>query len=243
MEKKLGLTSIIILTYNQLKYTILCLDSLLEYTDLPYELILIDNGSTDGTLEYLKSFENAKIISNQTNLGFSKGVNQGIRVAEGDYILLLNNDTIVAKNWLSNQLNCLNNQPEIGIVGPRSNYAGGEQGGIIGDFNTIDKIIEFSNCFNQPDPGKWFETYVIVGFCMLIKREVISDIGLFDEDFLYGMGEDNDYCQRALIKGYKLYCAGDTFVYHFGSQTFKGNNLDLNRIFNENRERFLKKWN
>lgn len=73
------LTSIIILTYNQLKYTKLCIESIKTWTRSPYELILVDNGSTDGTVEYLKSIDNAKLITNQTNLGFGKGINQGIR--------------------------------------------------------------------------------------------------------------------------------------------------------------------
>lgn len=237
------LTSIIILTYNQLKYTKLCIESIKTWTRSPYELILVDNGSTDGTVEYLKSIDNAKLITNQTNLGFGKGINQGIRAADGDYILLLNNDTIVANNWLENQLRCIKDQPEIGIVGPRTNYAGGVQGEVKGDFRNLDKIMDFSNKFNQPDPGKWFQVKEIVGFCMLIKREVIERIGLFDECFTHGMWEDNDFCRRARNKGFKLYCAGDTFVYHFGSQTILGNNLDMRQIFLMNKEKYEKKWN
>lgn len=203
---------------------------------------MVDNGSSDGTVEYLKSNAADKLILNKTNKGFSCGVNQGIKASSGDCILLLNNDTVVADNWLTNQLKCLNSRPDIGIVGPRSNYAGGEQGGITGDFNNINEIIKYSKRFNQSDPQKWFQTYVIVGFCMLIKRKLIKEIGLFDEGFKIGMAEDNDFCQRALLSGYHLYCAGDTFVYHYGSCTFKGNKLNINKIFNENTELFRKKW-
>lgn len=231
------------MTFNQINYTKLCLYSLKKYTKQPYELIIVDNGSSDGTTQYLKSIVSDKLIINKTNLGFSRGVNQGIKIANGDCILLLNNDTIVANNWLSNQLKCLKSSPNIGIVGPRSNYAGGEQGGIIGDFSNINKIIEFSKKFNKPDSQKWFNTYVIVGFCMLIKRELIKKIGLFDESYKIGIVEDSDFCERALRQGYRLFCAGDTFIYHYGSRTFKGNNFDINHIFNENVKRFKKKWN
>ncbi len=237
-----NLISIIILTYNQLKYTKLCIESIKTWTEVPYELILVDNGSSDGTVEYLTSIADVKLITNQTNLGFSKGVNQGIKAADGDHIMLLNNDTIVANNWLKNQLRCIDSKLKVGIVGPRSNCARGKPGTIECNLNGLEEIVKFSNNFNKPDVNKWFELNAVAGFCMLIKRKVIEKIGLFDEDFEYGLFEDRDYCCRARENGFKVYCAGDTFVYHFGHRTFEGNNLPQRHIFNKNMKRFKQKW-
>ena len=97
-------TSIIILTYNNLEYTKKCLESIKKYTEKnSYEIIIVDNNSTDGTREYLKKEKNLKVILNDSNEGFPKGVNKGIKIAnkEND-ILLLNNDTVVTTNWLKN---------------------------------------------------------------------------------------------------------------------------------------------
>lgn len=77
---------------------------------------------------------------------------------------------------------------------------------------------------------------------MLFRKKLIEEVGFFDESFEYGMGEDNDFCQRVINRGYKLYCAGDTFVYHYGSMTFKGNGLDMNKIYNLNKKIFSDKW-
>ena len=97
-------TSIIILTYNNLNYTKECLDSIKKYTkEGTYEIIIVDNNSTDGTVEYLKSQPDLKVIYNKENMGFPKGCNQGISLASNSNdILLLNNDTIVTNNWLDN---------------------------------------------------------------------------------------------------------------------------------------------
>ena len=236
------MVSIIILTFNQLSLTRICLNSIRKHTKHPYELIMVDNASSDGTVDYLKKIKGAKLILNPENKGFARGVNQGIRIARGDFILLLNNDTIVAAHWLDNLLKCINSQEQIGIVGPRTNYAGGAQGGIIGDFSGLEKIERFSRRFNQTDPGKWFEVELIVGFCMLLRREVIDRTGLFDEGYQFGMFEDNDYCRRALAQGFRLVCAGDTFVYHIGSPSFQKNNLNMALIFGRNKKRFEEKW-
>lgn len=237
-----GLTSIIILTYNQLSYTRLCLESIFRWTSLPYQLVIIDNGSSDGTINYLQTLSGVSLVCNQENRGFSKGVNQGIKLAQGEQILLLNNDTIVARNWLRNQVLCLRSKADIGIVGPRSNCAALSQGFVPGDFSSIEKITSFSNNFNCPAPAKWFETKQIVGFCMLLKRELIKKVGFFDERYDYGLFEDHDYCNRASQNGFKLYCAGDTFVYHFGGRTFQGNKLDHALIKQNNLKLFQQKW-
>ena len=97
---ELGLTSIVIVTHNQIDYTRQCLDSIARLTDEPYELIVVDNASTDGTVDYLRAKPGVRLIVNHTNRGFPAAVNQGIAAASGKQILLLNNDVIVTTGWL-----------------------------------------------------------------------------------------------------------------------------------------------
>ena len=124
---EVGLTSIIIVTFNQVEFTQQCVESVRRMTDEPYELIFVDNGSTDGTVAYLESVGAARVIRNQVNRGFPAAVNQGIAVATGDRVLLLNNDTIVTTGWLGRMIATLERDPKIGLVGPCSNFVGSEQ--------------------------------------------------------------------------------------------------------------------
>ena len=119
------LVSIVILAYNQLEYTKKCIESIVENTNVFFELILVDNGSTDGTAEYLESELTSliasgmlRIIKNDKNLGYARGNNQGMAIAGGEYILLLNNDVVVTPGWLSCLLKCAEKYSDIGIVGP-----------------------------------------------------------------------------------------------------------------------------
>ncbi len=112
--------SIVLKTWNAIEYTKVCIESLNKYTTCEYELIIVDNGSTDGTKEYLKSLKNVILIFNQENIGCIKANEQGINKAKGDYICLLDNDTLVSKGWLVGMLNEFEQYPEekIGVVGP-----------------------------------------------------------------------------------------------------------------------------
>ncbi len=234
--------SIIIVAWNGLTNTKLCLKSIIRHTTQPYELILVDNGSRDSTGRYLSRIPGAKVIRNRENHGFAGGCNHGIRQATGDLILLLNNDTIVTPHWLNNLTTCLEHDPTIGLVGPRSNYAA-----VTGipdlQLNSWEEIEIFATRFNRPDPAKWLTVADwLPGFCLLIRREVFQRVGLLDEEFKFGFLEDVDFCRRAQQAGYRLACAGDTFVYHFGSRTFIKNNLDLGEIWEANHRLYNRKW-
>src|SRR5690606_37753418 len=108
-------------------YTKKCVESIRAHTRQAYELILVDNGSKDGTEEFFRSVPGAKVIRNVANEGVAKGWNQGMRLADGDYILIFNNDTIVGPGWLENMVRLCESDPSIGMVGPRSNYIAGPQ--------------------------------------------------------------------------------------------------------------------
>lgn len=235
-------TSIVILTYNKLEVTKLCIESIRTYTpEGTYEIIVIDNKSTDGTVDWLKKQKDLKTIFNKKNLGFPKGCNQGIEIASGDSILLLNNDTVVTPNWLQNLRQCLFSSPEIGAVGSVTNNCSNFQA-ISVPYNSIDQMIKFAEKFNVSDPGKWEDRLKLVGYCMLVKREVIDKIGFLDEIFTPGNYEDDDYSVRILESGYRLVLCKDTFIHHFGSTSFKDNPVAFNNLLIANAKKFEQKW-
>ncbi|MCL9634731.1 glycosyltransferase [Bacillus zanthoxyli] len=236
-------TSIIILTYNQLSLTKQCLTSINKYTEQKdIEIIVVDNGSTDGTVDYLKSIPSLKIILNEKNLGFAKGCNQGVDIATGDQVLFLNNDTIVTKNWLEPLVSLLYSDENIGMVGPVSNYVSGLQQVNV-DYTNVKEIDEFASGYCKSHTGKSRRVLRLVGFCLLVKKEVIENIGKFDERFGYGSFEDDDFCLRALKSGYHLRIALDSFVHHHGHATFTdNNNIDIHHLYNLNRKKIIDKW-
>ncbi|QAA30587.1 glycosyltransferase [Clostridium manihotivorum] len=234
--------SIIILTYNNLEYTKKCLESIRKYTtEVDYELIVVDNSSNDGTKDWLKQNSDIKCIFNEVNLGFPIGCNQGILASTGDSILLLNNDVIVTPNWLSNLMIALWSSDEIGAVGAVTNSCSYYQT-IEVDYKDYDELIEFSTKHNISDPSKWEQRIKLIGFCMLIKKEVVNYIGLLDERFTPGNYEDDDYSYRIMNKGYKLMLCKDTFIHHYGSTSFKRDSVSTNNIMLTNHNKFMEKW-
>lgn len=234
--------SIIVLAWNELPYTKECVASIQASTRPPYELILVDNGSTDETLEFFRTVPGAKIVANGSNLGFAGGNNRGILAATGDYIIILNNDTLVTDGWLDRLVACAEGDPAIGIVGPMSNYVSGPQ--LVPDASYADypALQAYAREFYERHRGRRSDTNRLVGFCMLIKREVIARIGLLDESFGLGNFEDDDYCLRARQAGFRLVIAGDVFIHHFGSRTFFGQRVDFEAAMRHGQEVFQRKW-
>jgi len=236
-----GLTSIVIVTHNEVEFTWKCLDSIRLVTDEPYELIVVDNASTDGTVEFLRAFPDMHVIVNDTNRGFPAAANQGMAVSSRSQVLLLNNDVVVTTGWLGRMLRALRSDPKVGLVGPTSNCVSGPQQIEVG-YDALADLDGFAW-----DRGKLHNGFVadvnrLVGFCLLIRREVIESIGLLDEQFGIGCFEDDDYCLRAIAAGYRAVIAGDAFVHHYGGRTFLGSGVDANALMRENQRRFRDKW-
>ncbi|MCY9759649.1 glycosyltransferase family 2 protein [Paenibacillus alvei] len=234
--------SIVILTLNQFSHTIRCLESIRKHTPEPYEIIIVDNGSTDLTLPYLRLQSDVTLIENQENAGFAKGCNQGAARASGDHILYLNNDTIVTPNWLTNMLKVLHSSEDIGMVGPLTNYSSGHQQ-IPVTYTDLWDLNAFAKEHEARHAGTVTEVRRLVGFCMLMKRSVVEEVGGFDERYGLGNYEDDDLCLRTANAGYRMLIANDAFIHHVGHVTT--NQLEqasLLQLLYTNREQARRKW-
>lgn len=239
MEKK---ASVIILNYNGWKDTVFCLETLgrLQITNYKLQIIIVDNASEDKSVKKIKkwisSLENfppVELVELRKNLGFSGGSNIGIRFAledKSDYILLLNNDTLVDSEFLKRLVKTANSDKEIGIVAPKIYFARGyefyaerykenEKGRV---FWYAGGEIDWKNMYaehrgvDEVDKGQYNrrqETDFASGCCMLIKREVIENIGFLDEQ-LYLYLEDVDFCLRARQAGYKIVYEPRAVIWH-----------------------------
>jgi len=234
------LISIVIVNCNGGNYLKRCVESLLKNTHCMYELIIVDNGSVDGSLEYIKSIENVKLISNPVNKGAPYARNQGLGLAEGKYIVFLDNDVILTDKWLSRFIKYAYLDPSVGIWGPVSNYVSGIQLIPNVPYRNYDELQMFSMRWAHSNIDRIVYSKRLILFCMFVKREVVEKIGGFDPIFENWGWEDDDYCIRAQIAGFKLGVAYEIFVHHEGSKT---PNVDRNALLVKNGKLFMRKWN
>lgn len=239
--------SIVILGFNQMAYTKKCIDSIRKHTRQNHELILVDNGSKDDTWDYFRSVPGAKTIRNATNLGVSKGWNQGMRLSDGEYILILNNDVIVGPDWLENMVRLAESDPSVGLIGPRSNYIAGPQ--VVADVPykgaagyDEQGIVPFIRKWQSEHDLSACEFGFIKGFCHLIPRRVFAEVGFYDERYGKGNFEDDDYCLRVRYRGYRALFANDSFIHHFGSVSFNQESNDWRALMIENQKKYEAKW-
>ncbi|MBU3093782.1 glycosyltransferase [Clostridium sp. CM028] len=236
-------TSIIILTYNNLIYNHKCVDSIRKYTkENTYEIIVVDNNSTDGTREWLKDQKDIKSILNDENVGFPKGCNIGIAASgkEND-ILFLNNDTVVTPRWLDNLKICLYSDDKVGATSSITNNCSNYQSVSV-PYSDVKDMIPFAEANNVSNPEKWEGKVRLVAFCMLIRRDVLNKIGVMDEQFSPGNFEDDDLCMRIIELGYKMMLCNDSFIHHFGSSSFNKDYTEFNNVLTTNRKKIEDKW-
>ena len=239
--------SIVVITRDNLVFSKLCLESVLANTDYPdYELIVVDNGSGKELLSYLDQladrFPFIRVVRNETNRGFAAANNQGLALATGDRFVLLNNDTIVPHGWLTRLVRHLDD-PQVGAVGPVTNRVGNEAQ-IETSYRTYAEFERFAREYTHAHAGERFEIPMLVMFCLAIRRETHERVGPLDEQFQIGMFEDDDYAVRLRSRGYRLVCAEDVFVHHFGGVSL-GSLLtsgQFQELLKANRERFRRKW-
>jgi GT2 family glycosyltransferase len=238
--------SVVVVTRDNLPFLRLCLESVLAGTAQPFELIVIDNGSNDGTPVYVARLAernaNVRVIANASNRGFAAGCNQGASLARAEVLVLLNDDAAVSHGWLRRLVAHLD-RADVGMVGPTTNRTGNEAQ-IDTDYRTWAEFVRFADARAGQHAGETFEIPTLTMFCVTMRRGLYEELGPLDERFEIALLEDDDYSRRVREAGLRLLCAGDAFVHHFG-ETSLGKLVasgEYARLLEANRARFEEKW-
>jgi len=228
---------LILLSWNQTELLRSCIESILACTKTPSRLIIVDNASGAETLRYLKSVKGnetvqVEILYNDTNDGFAKGMNRGMRISDAPFVCLMNNDTVVTDGWLTEMIKVAESSEDIGVVNPDSNTTGTGPAGPDG----LEEFLKIRGAH-----AGYGEMATCIGFCMLIKRCVINKIGYLNEGIGRFNYEDTDYSLSAKKEGYRCVLAKGSYVYHYISSSLKMVK-GIKALSDKNRERFETKW-
>jgi len=222
--------SIIIVSYNSASFLEKCIESIINFQNyLDIEVIVVDNASTDGSVELIKSnFTIVKLIRNDQNFGFAKGNNIGISAAKGEYVLFLNPDTILCQDTLSKMVNFMKNTPDAGALGPKLIYPNGSlqlscrhfynlrtiflRRTILGKIFPNSRLLRY-HLMSDWDHNTTQEVDWVLGACLMVPRKVFEKVGYFDERYKMYF-EDVDLCYRIKKAGYKVYYYPEATVIH-----------------------------
>jgi len=215
--------SIIIPSYNNFLLISKCILSILKFDSIvTHEIIIADNASSKDTSQYLQYLQKTtpiRIIFNQSNLGFAKACNQGAKIANGNHLIFLNNDTEVTHGWVEELTRCILADPRIGVVGCKLLYPDNtiQHAGVA--FSSV-KVHHLYRNFHPEHPATNTsrQLQAVTGACMLVPRKLFLFLGGFDEAFINGF-EDLDFCFRARSKGFKVVYTPKSVVIHHESKT------------------------
>ncbi len=240
--------SVIIVSYNVKYFLEQCLYSVEKsLSDIESEVIVVDNNSVDGSEAMVRNkFPWVKLIINEQNTGFAKANNQGLKVAAGEYVLLLNPDTVVEETTFRRSLDFMDKHPDAGALGPKmidgkGRYLPESKRGLPTPEVAFYKVFGLSGIFpkskrfgryylGHTNPDKIQEVEVLTGAFMLMKKSVIMDVGFLDEDF-FMYGEDIDLSYRILKKGYKNFYFPETTIIHYKGESTRKGSLNYVIIF------------
>jgi GT2 family glycosyltransferase len=240
------LLSIVIPVWTGCEITTKALQTILDHTRRPLEIIIIDNGSDPEAKAAIDDFlrlhpDLARVIRNESNRGYPAACNQGLQVSQGRYLVVMNNDVLVTPFWASRMMAAFAPDAGIGAVGPRTNYVYSPQ--LVSDCHYTEATLDaWAEAWHVVHAGTLRTTTKLIGFLMMIRREMLDRIGGFDPVFGLGNYDDDDYCLRARLAGYQLLIADDVFVHHYGSVSFNKNPAAFSELLGKNREVFASKW-
>ncbi|NOH72655.1 glycosyltransferase [Vibrio pectenicida] len=232
---------IVVPVFNQFEKTKLFINSLSR--QIPYRLIIIDNGSDTETQKYINSI-GAEVITNRKNLGYTKAMNQGLSICTSEYVLFSNNDVIMPNGLLSKLKSHLEYYD---IVTPLSNLdpndCENKDNSLLVAFDpNKDDIQSFSDALYRENKGARTPISMAYGHCILMKREVLEKVGLLDETFESGYHTDDDFCYRAIQCGFDIGLALDSFIFHFCHSTFKSLGIDSKKEIELSKQLFGEKY-
>ena len=250
--------SIIIVNYNVKEF----LQNLLHSAEkassrISKEIIVIDNASDDGSVDIIKQkFPTVKLIENKNNIGFGSANNQGLKIAQGKYILFINPDCIVSENTFDKMISFFNEHPDCGLAGCKILNSDGSlqlacRRSFPGPWTSFTKVTGLSNLFpgsrifarynlTYLDENRTHEVDAVSGSFMMIKRDAYEKVGGFDDQF-FMYGEDLDLCYRVQKAGFKVYYVPDTQIIHYKGESTKRSNLDETKLFYDAMHKFVKK--
>jgi len=238
--------SVVVVTRDNLPFLRLCLESVLAYTEAPIEVVVVDNASGDGTAPYLALLRErnpcVRVVSNGENRSFAAACNQGAELATGDVLVFANDDVAVTPAWLD-RLRTHLADPAVGMAGPVTNRTGNEAQ-VDSDYRTWGELLRFAEARAERHAGEAFDVPTLTMFCVAMRRALYERVGPLDERFETGLLEDDDYSRRVRAAGFRLLCADDAFVHHFGEASF-GKLVasgEYGRVLAANRARYEKKW-
>lgn len=218
--KNLPLVSIIIINFNGKQVLFDCLKSIEKLKYENFEVILVDNGSIDGSIASVESLRignsELKIIRNKQNVGFAPANNQGVKISKGEFVLLLNNDTKVSPSLLEKMVKKMQSDPSIGAMQPKIYLM--DKPNYLDNTGSFLNITGFSNHwgFGKKDAEEFAherEIFAAKGACLFTRRSLINKIGLFDRDFV-SYFEESDFCWRVWLAGFRVIYFPDAFIYH-----------------------------
>ena len=234
--------TIVIPAWNEWGLTRDCLASLRPTLGVHDTVVVVDNGSRDGTAAGLAKHRWVRVVTNEENRGFAAACNQGAAVSTGDVIVFLNNDTLVTGRWLDSLLAPFGDDGVV-ATGPRSNFVSGPQvvKDALYDPERGSELHRFTKEWRDAHRDEVTETDRLVGFCLAVRRSAFEAIGGFDEGFGIGGCEDDDLCTRLIEDGGRLLIAHESFVHHHGHRTFDANGVDWFALQQENAKRYAAK--
>ncbi|MCL4487310.1 MAG: glycosyltransferase [Chloroflexi bacterium] len=242
-----GKACIVVVTWNNVDLTRQCLESVLrDHTYPQFQVIVVDNASTDETPAYLTALAEreprVRIVLNEKNLGFAAANNVALRrVQDCEFVVFLNNDTVVPRGWLARLLRHAR-KSDIGLVGPATNWAGNEAM-IDVTYRDLKDMEPFARRYVAEHEDQIFDIKSLALFCVAMRAQVIKAVGALDERFGIGMFEDDDYARRVRQAGLRVVCADDVFVHHRGNASFsKLSSLEYSSLFDLNKRLFEEKW-
>ncbi|HTR04522.1 MAG TPA: polysaccharide pyruvyl transferase family protein [Thermoanaerobaculia bacterium] len=239
--------SVVVVTWNGLEFNRLCLDSLSARTEWPnLEIVVVDNASADGTRELLEESirkdPRIRAILLPENRGFAAACNEGLAASTGDFLVILNNDTVVTRGWASALCRHLATDPKLGLVGPVTNAIANAAKVDVG-YASVDGLPAWAADWARSHDREAFDIPVLALFCTAMTRRVYAEIGPLDERFGIGLFEDDDYSRRVREKGYAVRCARDAFVHHWQMASFRTLTREAYfALYAENKRRYEEKW-